>query len=201
MRSGNTSTRQVNKKMKILVVDDKYENRYLLETLLKGNGFDVLSAGNGSEALEIVNSEEIGMIISDILMPVMDGFELCRKIKTDEKLRDIHFIIYTATYTGPQDEAFAIKIGADRFIVKPCEPDIFLKAVNDVISADKRGIITAVQDDTSEEEILKLYNERLVRKLEKKMLELEKEVQARKHAEKTLKESEEKYRSLYNSIR
>jgi len=187
--------------MKILIVDDKYENRYLMESLLKGNGYEAQAAINGAEALDLLINNNFDLIISDILMPVMDGFELCRKVKTDEKLHHIPFIIYTATYTGPQDEAFALKIGADRFILKPCEPEIFIEAIRDLMSADKRGNITAIKEEPHEEEILKLYNERLVRKLEQKMLELEKEVQARSETEKTLKQSENRYRSLYNSIR
>ena len=186
--------------MDILIVDDKQENRYLLETLLKGNGHDVETADNGTEALDKLKSGKIELIISDILMPVMDGFQLCRKVKTDESLRHIPFIIYTATYTGPKDEELALKIGADRFIAKPCEPDVFMDNIRDVMaSARANALNTTTQPQ--EEELLRLYNERLVRKLEHKMLQLEKEVQARQAADEIVRQNEKKYKSLFNSIR
>ncbi|RPH39948.1 MAG: response regulator, partial [Desulfobulbaceae bacterium] len=152
--------------MRILSVDDKDENRYLVEALLRGNGHEVQSAANGAEALIDLQENDFDLIISDILMPVMDGFELCRKIKADQRLRQIPFIFYTATYTGPQDEAFAMKLGADRFIVKPCEPELFMEVVNSLLSADREGNIVPPPDLPGEEEVFKLYNERLVRKLE-----------------------------------
>jgi two-component system, cell cycle sensor histidine kinase and response regulator CckA len=188
--------------MRILSVDDKDENRYLAEALFRGNGYEVHSVANGAEALAQLKVETFDLIISDILMPVMDGFQLCRIVKADERLRRIPFIIYTATYTGPQDEAFAMKIGADRFIQKPCEPDIFIETVREVLSIGKDKDTDKIPSSAAqEEEVLKLYNERLVRKLEQKMLQLEEEVQARKKAEEILEQNEKRYRTLYNSIR
>jgi formate hydrogenlyase transcriptional activator len=185
--------------MNILIADDNQESRYFLEVLLKGNGHDVRTASNGAEALERLKGGGIDLIISDILMPVMDGFQLCRKVKTDEQLCHIPFIIYTSTYSSPQDEALAAKIGADRFIVKPCEPDVFMEAVKDQMAAARSRNRTLVPEPAQQEEVLKLYNERLVQKLEQKMLQLEKEIQTRSEIEETLRASERTLKTVFES--
>jgi len=175
--------------MNILIVDDQEENRYLLETLLKASGHHAQSAVNGADALEILTSDGIDLIVSDILMPVMDGFQLCRTLKADERLRVIPVIIYTATYTGPQDEALALKLGAARFIVKPCEPDLFLKAMDEVMAEAARQGGASTAAPAEGKEVFQLYNERLVRKLEQKMVEAERELHARQAAEQALRDS------------
>jgi len=131
----------------------------------------------------------------------MDGFQLCRVLKADKKLAAVPIIFYTATYTGPQDEELAMKVGASRFVVKPCEPEEMMRIVDDVLAESKLAARAAVPLIINEKEVLKLYSERLVRKLEQKMLELEAEAVARKEAEKVLLANERKYRSLYDSIR
>jgi len=187
--------------MHILIVDDREDNLYFLKALLGGNGYTVNACANGEDALEYLQKEKVDLIISDILMPVMDGFQLCRKIKADPKTAAIPLIFYTATYTGTQDEELAMKVGASRFVVKPCEPELMIRTIKEVTEEARKGETAKNAQPASEEEVFKLYSERLVRKLEQKMLELEKEVAARQEAEKVLASSERRYRQLYNSIR
>lgn len=177
--------------MKILIVDDNEESRYMLEWLLKEKGYDVIAKVNGHEGLQQLKSDSFDLVISDILMPVMDGFTLCRKLKADEQLRKIPFIIYTATYTGPKDETLALEMGADRFVVKPSEPEEFLRIIEEVVKNKEAGKSPKQESEQPEEVILRLYNDRLVRKLEQKMLQTEKEITARRAAEKKLKRSEQ----------
>lgn len=173
--------------MKILIVDDNETNRYFLEALLKGNGHEVRSAVNGAEALTALRVGRSDLIVSDILMPVMDGFQFCRQVKTDDDLRDIPFIFYTAEYTSPGDADFAVKIGAARFITKPCEPEDLMAAIEEVVAAARCPLSTS--EAAQEEEVLRTHNERLVSKLEQKVAQLEKEVQVRKEAESNLRDA------------
>jgi len=85
---------------RVLIADDIIENIYFLEVLLKGNGFDAVTAENGAKALALARSTPPDLIISDILMPVMDGYALCRELKADPDLKGIPFIFYTATFTS-----------------------------------------------------------------------------------------------------
>jgi signal transduction histidine kinase len=174
----------------ILAVDDLEENRYMLESLLTGSGYKVVSAKNGVEALEKLRKEPFDIIISDILMPEMDGFVLCRECKNDETLRKIPFLFYTATYTDEKDEAFALGLGAEKFIIKPKEPDELLKIIKNAI---EELVVTAAFSKKLPEktDYLTGYNERLVHKLEDKVLDLRDEVAKHRKTEEKLKKSME----------
>ncbi len=186
--------------MKILIVDDNKEGRYLLETLLKGSGYEVVSAVNGMEALEKLRTEGFDMIVSDVLMPVMDGFRLCQECKADEKLKDMPFVLYTATYTDAKDEELALKVGADKFIRKPVEPEEFIKIIQGVIRDVEEGRVGQQKPVVEEEkEVFKLYSERIVNKLEEKMLDLEAEIARRKLAEEVLQIAEQNFRNSLDS--
>ena len=174
--------------MKILIVDDQEENLYLLNTLLNGFGYQVVSARNGKEALEKLQAEDFRIIISDILMPVMDGFQLCHAVKTNEKFKHIPFVFYTAAYQEKEDEELAQKMGADKFIRKPMEPGQFVEIINQLMREVENGRIKPVEKiPGNEKEVFKLYNERLVNKLEEKTIKLQEEVRKRQQAEQELK--------------
>ncbi len=159
---------------KILIVDDNAQNLYMLEVLLKTNGFEVESASNGAVALEMAQKHLPDMIISDILMPSMDGFSFCHACKMDKSLRVIPFVFYTATYTEPKDESFALSLGADRFIVKPVTPDELLNILEEIFRDHQNKEQPESPENSSQEtQYYKEYNEVLIRKLENKMLQLE----------------------------
>ncbi len=193
---------------KILVVDDNQQNIYLLQVLLGNSGYEVEQAPNGLEALEKAHSDPPALVISDILMPVMDGFALCRTWKQDEQLKHIPFVFYTATYTEASDEAFALSLGAERFITKPAEPEAFLAMVNQALENHAAGKLAAASNaEMGDEQYLKAYNAALVRKLEDKVLELEQknlalqaEFSRRAQEQEKLRLSEAKYRKLHESM-
>lgn len=159
-----------------LVVDDRADNRYLLRALLEAHGFTVAEACHGAEALELSRRARPDLIVSDLLMPVMDGFTLLRLWKADADLCGVPFIVYTATYTEPKDEKLALDLGADAFILKPAEPEPFMARVREVLETAQQGSMTARERSVPEEAALKLYSEVLVTKLEHRSAQLEQRV-------------------------
>jgi PAS domain S-box-containing protein len=178
---------------KVLIVDDNSTNLYMLKSILEEERLDVIAAENGKEALERALADPPDLIVSDILMPVMDGYTLCRQCKSDEHLKQIPFIFYTATYTEPKDEMFALSLGADRFILKPQEPEILLNLLKEYIEGGNPVKLAPPKPLGDEMEFFRGHNEILFRKLEKKMLDLE-------IANQQLKESEKKYRDLFDFL-
>ena len=205
--------------IRVLIVDDREESRYLLNTLLKSNGYEVETACHGEEALDKARQNPPQLIISDLLMPVMDGYTLLRQCRADDRLKQIPFIVYTATYTDPKDEQLALSLGADAFILKPAEPEDFITRIRQVFAAAASGRKPAVQMPApaaplripvaipQEEETrnLRLYSEVLVHKLEDKVEELDKanraiqrDVEEHKQMRKRLGESERKARAIFD---
>ena len=188
-----------------LVVDDHRENTYLLRALLQAHGFEVEEAGDGAEALTKAFRRSPDVVISDLLMPGLDGFMLLRYWRADPRLAHTPFIVYTATYTEPRDERLVRALGADDFLVKPAEPQFVVESVRRVLELQERGeLATARQRDNDEHTLLLDYNEVIVRKLEKKALEAERanqelrrEIAERRNAEERLRESEERFRATF----
>jgi adenylate cyclase len=103
---------------KILIVDDNEQNLTLIRTILRRHGYDSLLARSGEEALREVRTEPPDLIILDVMMPGMDGIEVCRRLKDDEETRLIPIVIMTAL-DQPEDKIRGIEAGADDFLTKP----------------------------------------------------------------------------------
>ncbi|MBN1906046.1 MAG: response regulator [Deltaproteobacteria bacterium] len=181
---------------RILVVDDNKQNIYMAEILFAGNGFEVETASNGKEALEKARANPPDLLISDILMPVMDGFALCREWRKDENLKNIPFVFYTATYTEPEDEQFALSLGADRFLKKPLDTVELIRITKELMNKKETGSYPDKEQEPPQEEVyLRLYNQALVHKLEDKLFQLE---EANKRLEYEIKERQYAEQRLYS---
>jgi CheY-like chemotaxis protein len=117
----------------VLIVDDREADRRLLKMLLEFNGYRVTAACDGVEALAAARSERPDAIISDVLMPNMDGFALRHTWMQDAELRAIPFIFYTANLTSQEDEHVATVLGAARYLIKPMEAELFLRELRTVL--------------------------------------------------------------------
>lgn len=107
-------------KEKILIVEDEKDTRFILNKLLTKNEYEVKTTSNGKEALEIIDEFNPSVILADWTMPIMDGIELCNKIKSNEKHKLIYYIILTAR-SSLNDKIRGLDIGADDFLSKPIE--------------------------------------------------------------------------------
>jgi len=175
---------------RVLVVDDKDENLYYLEALFKGHGHAVTTARHGAEALVKARQEAPDIVVSDLLMPVMDGYTLLRQWKLDDRLAPIPFVVYTAAYTEIEDEQLALQLGAAAFILKPCEPEVFIAKIAEVLARGP-GADTEppVPPPGADGDLMAMYSSTLVRKLEQKTLQLE-------EANRALQESAQRIRRL-----
>jgi PAS domain S-box-containing protein len=153
--------------MNVLIVDDRPTNLKLLRFVLSSDGHTVHEAHDGVEALALLKCERIDAIISDILMPRMDGYRLCDEVRRTEQLQDIPFIFYTATYTSAGDERLCFDLGADKYIRKPAPAEKLLAALREV-TEHRRRQTPQLSSRLADAGVMKEYNERLVAKLEEK---------------------------------
>ncbi|VVB84339.1 Chemotaxis protein CheY [uncultured archaeon] len=187
--------------MKVLVVDDNKNDRNILMELLQSRNYDVEEACNGIEALQSVSTSRPDIIVSDIMMPEMDGFTLLRELKKTKSGRDIAFVFYTAHYVGEKDRELASKLGASRFILKPTKLTDLLGEIEAVLREYESGLVKPVNPLISkDEDYLKQYSERIVRKLEEKIVQLEQEANERRWAFEELATAQNELEHIVESI-
>lgn len=118
---------------KILVVDDEPDILKIVVFRLKKLGYEVTTASNGQEALDFIQKIKPDLVVLDLIMPVVDGYEVCKQVKADEKLRHIPVILLTASFTGELADK-AEKLGADDYLMKPFDPEELLTKVKKFIT-------------------------------------------------------------------
>ena len=125
-------------RQRILVVDDEPDIVETLSFRLEAAGYDVISASDGLEGLEKARSEEPDLIILDLMLPKMDGYQVCRLLKFDEKYSNIPVLMLTAR-TQETDKITGLKTGADEYMTKPFDSQQLLGTVKDMLAA-KAGL-------------------------------------------------------------
>jgi PAS domain S-box-containing protein len=193
----------------VLVVDDDEMYRRMIESFLQKKGCRVSGASNGEEALAAARSNPPDLILSDILMPVMDGFALCRKWHQDPELCHIPFVFCSATYTDPKDKDLGLSLGATRYLHKSGELKSLWQMIEPLLNSQVSSETgQCLSQDKDECQNLQQYNERLIHKLEAKMVQLQEtqsalqqEIAHAKQLEKALRTSEKQFRAFVeNSV-
>ncbi len=159
--------------VKALVVDDLAYNVRTLRAVFQSAGYQVFVAGDGQEALDLARKQRPDFVLTDILMPRLDGFQLCRALKNDPALQGIPVIFYTGSYTESADREFGTALGAAAYLVKPLEPKELLAAVAKVLG---QPAPTLKPRSNLKETFATAYADRLAAKLQDKVTELNKTV-------------------------
>src|SRR5512145_2349322 len=118
----------------VLIVEDVPNVLELLEVTLRFKGYAVVTARNGEEALQVIEKQRPLLIISDILMPKMDGYAFVQKLRLRPETRSIPVVFLSATYVTPEDKQFALSLGAARFMEKPIDTEDFLLTVAELVT-------------------------------------------------------------------
>lgn len=148
----------------ILVVEDVPNILELVAVTLRFKGYEVVTASNGEEALERIAEQRPALVVTDILMPKLDGFALMYKLRTNPETNSIPVIFLSATYVTPEDKAFALSLGAARFLEKPVDTEEFLLTIAEILT---NGIDPA-PNTLTQEKFYQGYLERLESKLHHK---------------------------------
>lgn len=161
--------------MRLLIVDDDKQARESLARDLAARGYEVVESENGRHAFNTALAAPPDGVISDILMPEMDGYALCRLFHTEESLSGIPFVIFTRTFTAVDDERMALDLGADAFFRRPVDPEVFFAQIRALMQEGKSrtGGPPSRPDPMAAASPLKPYNQQLVQKLEETVVQLE----------------------------
>ncbi len=112
---------------KILIVDDELDILKLTAFRLAKFGYEILTAIDGQDALDLLKKEIPDFIFLDLYLPVISGYDVCKRIKADEKLKNIPVVLFTATSIHVAEEAK--EVGADDYIIKPFEPEALIEKI------------------------------------------------------------------------
>ena len=123
--------------MNILLVDDNAENRALLRLTLETEGHHVLYAANGAEALSLLRRHSVDAIISDVLMPIMNGYQLCSALRKTKRFKSIPFVFYSGNYGTAGGERLGDISGGDKYVRKPASTFSVLSALYEVVRDSK----------------------------------------------------------------
>ena len=190
--------------IKILAIDDNRDNLISIKALIKDIMPDALTltTESGAKGLELAATEDPDVILLDIVMPVMDGYEVCKKLKADKKLSDIPVVFVTALKDDKESRILALEAGADAFLAKPIDESelkaqicamVKIKTANSVKHAEKEQLAALVADQMIE---IKLAYTATLNLLE----DLKNENEARKKSEEALFESNQFNMSLLQTI-
>ena len=172
---------------RILVVDDRPVNRQLFTAILKPNGHDVFEAEDGEDALDVLARNDVDLVVTDAVMPKMDGFELARRLRARGGF-PLPIIFYTAAYEMEEVQALAAATGVARVVTKPSPPEKILRAVElSLVEGAEAKSLTPRTFQKLDRQHLRLLSDKLVTKVS----DLEKEMKKREAAEAELRRANE----------
>lgn len=119
----------------ILLIEDNDQNRYLATFLLEKSGYSVITASDGLSAIEMAKEVLPGLILLDIQLPLLDGYQVARLMRQDGKLRNVPIIAVTS-YAMPGDHEAALACGCDGYIEKPIDPDTFVSEIRTYLRSE-----------------------------------------------------------------